>query len=105
MKQIWKAKLMVGRVYNLMPKIEFDKDDENFLISYCVNPQDIVEFPACNVESAQRIAEFMAKEINDRFKSSLIKIPADKILNLNDLTVYPHMKWFTAEAGPETKQE
>lgn len=63
MRQIWKAKIMSTSVHILLPKIDFDKDESNFSITMCANPQEIIEFPAYSEESARRIAEFILAEI------------------------------------------
>jgi hypothetical protein len=68
MRQLWKAKVMCGTVATLLLKEEFDKDDNNFVMTMCANPQNIFEFAAYSEESAQRIAEFVAKEHQEGYR-------------------------------------
>lgn len=70
---MWKTKVTEGKVDVLLLKERFDKDDKNFLMTMCANPQNIIEFPAYTEKGARNIAEFMAKELQADYNRRLRK--------------------------------
>lgn len=96
MRQIWKAKMVIGKVEVLLPKEDFDKDDKNFIIHMCVNPQDILEFPAYNQASAMRIAEFIAKEMHENYEYPTIVL--ENLISYEDIKDSSDFFYYNMEA-------